>query len=107
MTRYLSNGLRILTAAALTSGLAVSAMAQTAGTQPGPASTAPAKTAPVVEMKKDAAPATAGKTGTEVKGSQDVKTHPSTASTPAKPATGATTQHESKASTTTEKKPGG
>ena len=131
MTRFLSTGLRVITVAALTSGLTLSAMAQTTGSQPTqPGAQVSVKSAPAVEGKKDAMPATAGKsvevkptqpaTGTQVQATGAAKpattAAPATAAAPAKPAAAATgssaapaapLQHDGKASITTEKKSGG
>ena len=130
MTRILTNGLRILTVAAITTGLTLSAMAQQTGSQPvqtAPTAgkTAPAVTAPAIDAKKPIAAPVA----TTIKGNEAKPQVPATGSQPqaattgtgshatgtsaaapaaTAPAAGNPVQHDSKAvGLTTEKKPGG
>ena len=129
MTRILTNGLRILAVAAITTGLTLSAMAQQTGSQPvqtAPTAgkTAPAVTAPAVDAKKPITPV-----ATTIKGNEAKTQMPATGSQPqaattgtgshatgtsaaapaaTAPAAGAPVQHDSKATgLITEKKPGG
>jgi hypothetical protein len=124
MTRILTNGLRILTVAAITTGLTLSAMAQQTGSQPVQTAPTAGKTAPAVDAKKPIAPV-----ATTIKGNEAKPQMPATGSQPqaattgtgshatgtsaaapaaTAPAAGNPVQHDSKAvGLTTEKKPGG